>query len=98
MDNQKHTNMSNIKQCSFNKQQMFIQQATHITLSRSHFIFQQGHFNPKTHVKKWYNACTAIIKIIHNLISTSIDNVISSILVDNNCKPIIDRFKDWHYW
>jgi hypothetical protein len=52
MDNQKHTNMSNIKQCSFNKQQMFIQQATHITLSRSHFIFQQGHFNPKTHVKK----------------------------------------------
>jgi hypothetical protein len=52
MHNQKHMNMSKIKQCSFNKQQMFIQQATHITLYRSHFILQQDHFNPKRHVKK----------------------------------------------
>jgi hypothetical protein len=34
------------------------------------------------------------IKKIIIIISTSIDNVISSILVDNNCKSIIDRYKD----
>jgi len=36
----------------------------------------------------------SFLKKKHNLISTSIDNVISSILVDNNCKSIIDRYKD----